>query len=247
MSTVEWAALVAVVVLAALHMAAGGMRFLAGTPRSRVLSAAGGISVAYVFVHLLPEIARGSETIEEAAEGTAPFLEEHAFLIALLGLAVFYGLERRTSASSGRHQDGQETEETDAATFWVSMASFAVYNALVGYLLLHREEDGLVQLALFAVALGLHFLVNDYGLREDHGDDYDRVGRWVLAGAILVGWGIGMATSISEAAIAVLLAFLGGGIVLNVLKEELPAERQSRFSAFALGTLVYATLLVAAA
>jgi hypothetical protein len=34
--------------------------------------------------------------------------------------------------------------------------------------------------------------------------------------------------------------------VLNVLKEELPEERQSRFLPFALGVVTYAALLVAA-
>ncbi len=41
-----------------------------------------------------------------------------------------------------------------------------------------------------------------------------------------------------------LLALLGGGIILNVLKEELPEQRESRFWAFALGGLGYAALLL---
>ena len=51
-------------------------------------------------------------------------------------------------------------------------------------------------------------------------------------------------TEISGVAIAVLTAFLGGGVILNVLKEEVPSERQSRFWAFALGMAGYATLLL---
>lgn len=39
-------------------------------------------------------------------------------------------------------------------------------------------------------------------------------------------------------------AFLGGGVVLNVLKEEVPSERQSRFWAFAAGAAGYAALLL---
>ena len=42
-----------------------------------------------------------------------------------------------------------------------------------------------------------------------------------------------------------LSAFLAGGIVLNVLKEELPEQRESHFWAFALGTGLYAALLLA--
>jgi zinc transporter ZupT len=46
-------------------------------------------------------------------------------------------------------------------------------------------------------------------------------------------------------AIALLFAFLAGGVILNVLKEELPEERQSRFWAFTLGAGFYAVLLLA--
>ncbi len=62
--------------------------------------------------------------------------------------------------------------------------------------------------------------------------------------AVLVGWGIGYTVEIPELAIPILLAFLAGGIILNVLKEELPAERKSRFWAFSLGVVVYALLLL---
>jgi zinc transporter ZupT len=53
---------------------------------------------------------------------------------------------------------------------------------------------------------------------------YRQVGRWILAAAILVGWALGSGIPLSEEAIAVLFAFLAGGLVLNVLKEELPED-----------------------
>ncbi|WP_267354083.1 MULTISPECIES: hypothetical protein [unclassified Methylobacterium] len=52
-------------------------------------------------------------------------------------------------------------------------------------------------------------------------------------------------TQVSDAAIAALTAFLGGGVILNVLKEEVPSERQSRFWAFAAGGAGYSVLLLA--
>lgn len=55
--------LLAVAVLVAVHLFSHRLRFLDGTPRSIWLSLAGGVSVAYVFVHLLPELSEGQETI----------------------------------------------------------------------------------------------------------------------------------------------------------------------------------------
>ena len=49
----------------------------------------------------------------------------------------------------------------------------------------------------------------------------------------------------SEVLLAVLFAFLAGGVIMSFLKEELPEERESSFCAFALGATLYAVLLLA--
>ena len=202
--------LVVVAVLVAVHLFSYRLRFLDGTPRSIWLSLAGGVSVAYVFVHLLPELAEGQEAIAEAAGEGLAFLKQHVYLVALLGLATFYGLDRLATESRRRN----------------------------------RLASGLDALVLFALATALHFVVNDYGLHRDQKGDYVRVGRWIIAAAVIIGWAVGLAFEVPEAAIAVLTAFLGGGIIMNVLKEELPEERQSRFWAFAAGAAAYASLLL---
>ncbi len=230
--------------LAAVHLLSGWMRFLSVLPRSRWLSAAGGISVAYVFVHLLPDLAEEQEAIREVLGESFNFLEYHVFLVALIGLAVFYGLERAAKTSRRRKRAAGEDDSTEAGVFSLHITSFALYNALIGYLLPHREEGGSGNLAFFAVAMGVHFVVNDFGLREDHRGAYERVGRWLLAAAVIAGWTVGLFFEFSEAALAVLFAFLAGGVIMNVLKEELPEERESRFWAFALGALGYAALLL---
>ena len=268
-----YAAVVAGLALALIHVVAPSLRFLAGTPRSVWLSMAGGVSVAYVFVHLLPELAEGQQHVSRAlarAAGSEPtaaphfgFAERHVYLIALLGLVAFYGLDKLAKRSRGQRPEGALAGDTaagaergrapgtdpeaatSAAVFWIHMASFGIYNALIGYLLLHREVPGLASLALFAVAMGLHFLVTDYGLAEDHRDRYRRIGRWLLALALAAGVALGSVTELAKAAIAVLVAFLAGGVILNVLKEEVPNERQSRFWAFTLGITAYAALLLA--
>ena len=59
MPVVTVVSLLAVGGLAVVHLFSSKLRFLDVTPRSIWLSIAGGISVAYVFVHLLPELAEG--------------------------------------------------------------------------------------------------------------------------------------------------------------------------------------------
>jgi hypothetical protein len=232
--------------LAGVHLFSGKLQFLGASPRSRWLSAAGGVSVAYVFVHLLPDLADEQETIREATGESLSFLEYHVYLVALVGLATFYGLERAAKVSRGKERSVGREDSTGGGVFWLHTTSFAVYNALIGYLLLHREDPGPGPLVLFAFAMGVHFVVNDYGLRRDHKGAYDRVGRWVLAAAVLAGWTVGFFFEVSEAALAVLFGFLAGGVIMNVLKEELPEERESRFWAFALGAALYSVILLVA-
>ncbi len=70
-----------------------------------------------------------------------------------------------------------------------------------------------------------------------------QIGRWVIAAAVILGWGLAIVTDIPERAIALIVAFIGGGIILNVLKEELPGERQARFIPFVAGAVLYTALL----
>lgn len=231
--------------LAIVHIYIGKLRFLNSTPRSIWLSMGSGVSVAYVFVHILPDLSEAQETIKQTLNENFTFLEHHVYLLALFGLAVFYGLERAAKVSRGRNQKAGNGDVTELEVFWLHIISFAAYNALIGYLLLPREQPGITSLLFFAFAMALHFVVNDNGLREHYKYNYDRVGRWLLAAAIIFGWIVGRSTEISQSITALLFSFLAGGVVLNVLKEELPEERESRFWAFAAGAGGYAILLLA--
>jgi hypothetical protein len=240
----ETLSLIVAVVLAVVHVIAGKLRFLDGTPRTIWLSAAGGVSVAYVFVHILPELAEAQDKFREHNTGWLAQVELHSWLLALTGLAIFYGLERLVKQHQMRTP--HEREGAAAGVFWIHTASFAVYNLLFGYLLPHREGAGVLSLSFYGVAIAFHFLVNDFGLRQDHKDRYDGIVRWVLAAALLGGYIVGRVATLPELGTSAVFALLAGGIVLNVLKEELPAERQSRFSAFAGAAAGYAALLILA-
>ncbi|HEX7004565.1 MAG TPA: hypothetical protein VF168_10310 [Trueperaceae bacterium] len=226
--------------LALIHVFSGLLRFLEGVPRNRWLSVAGGVSVAYVFLHLLPELNRGVESPDRFL----PAVEQLLYLVGLVGLAFFYGMKKLVRTS--RSNETTALSGRPATAFWLHIASFALYNLIVGYLLVHREESGFGSLLWFVVAMALHFIVNDFGLREDHKTDYHTKGRWILATAVVAGWALGESIAFPKGVVTALFAFLAGGIVLNVLSEELPEERHSRFWAFALGAGGYAALLLIA-
>lgn len=247
MTTLLVAQFMVVLSFSCIHIFAGRLRFLDEVPRSRWLSLSGGISVSYVFLHIFPELAAVQKEMIDSNFAVV-WIEHHAYLVSLLGITLFYGLERYV-LSTQREQglessDEQQKTSTGMGVFWIHIGSFILYNTLVGYLVVHRESQTLSDLGFFMVALGLHFLVNDHSLRQAHKNTYRKIGRWLLAGATLFGWGLGQITEVHTGFVGVLFAFLAGGIILNVLKEELPEKRKSRFVPFALGAAGYAVLLL---
>lgn len=233
---------VTAIAFASLHILGRRLRFLDRVPRSRLLSAAGGVAVAYVFVHLLPELAAAQETVAGRVSGPLARVDAHLYLVALLGLVVFYGLERQAMRSRSRQRQRHGVDEAETQVAWVTFGSYAAYNVVIGYLLTERGDP--VALATFAAALGIHFLVVDHGLRDRHGRNYRRWGRWLVGAATVLGWMLGVAVDVPQPAVGGVLGFLAGGVVMNTIKEELPEERQSRLSPFVAGAAGYAALLL---
>jgi hypothetical protein len=226
-------------VLAGLHLAAPRIRTFSLVPERVLGSFAGGLAIAYVFLHLLPELAAGNEAVGEALSDViepTPLFELGIFMVALTGFTVFYGLERL----SQRGRSGTER----AGAYWLHLGSFGVYNALITYGMALRVRTGLVFALLFVLAMGLHFVLTDRGLEEHYPRRFAASGRMVLAGALLLGWVLSaVAAPTSTLVVALLTALLSGSILLNVFKEELPSDRRSSFGWFLTGLLLYAALL----
>jgi zinc transporter ZupT len=231
---------------AAIHLFIGRMSVLHAARRSGWLSFCGGVAVAYVFLHVLPELAVHNAVLVRWIGEDAWLADQIVYLVALAGLLVFYGLERHVQASREANRAETGEDRPEQAVFHIHMAAFAVYNLIIGYLLLHREEPGFLSLALYAAALGVHFLSNDFGLYLHHRQEYARRVRWIMAGAVLAGWLLGLGIEVPEAALALIFAFLAGSVVMNVMKEELPEDRGARFAPFFGGTFFYGAVLLIA-
>jgi len=65
-----------------------------------------------------------------------------------------------------------------------------------------------------------------------------------LVGSVLVGAGVWSATELGRASLGLLFAFLANGIVLSVVREEVPAEREGRFWWFSAGAGCFTAILL---
>lgn len=233
------AALVATLVLAASVAYVGQFSFLSRHPRSHVLSAASGVTIGYVFLGLLPKLADGHDKLAGKAEGVLPFLEDHVFFVAMLGMLCFYTLALATWVSRRKGA----TDDASATTFWATIALYGLYVFLLGELLASTAEKDLASMAILAAALAFHFAGSDFGLRESYRDRYVERGRWILAALTMAGCVVGIVATPPSAIVAAMSAFLAGAIIVNVLYDELPDEEEAHLVPFAAGALVCGVLL----
>ena len=218
-------------------------RLGASIARRSLLSAAGGISVAYVFVDIMPQMNRMQEIVyKTSAELPLPFLSYRVYIFALIGFVTFYALENMVAVS--RPQRQASLQEDTPFVCWVHIFGFALYSVLMGYLLSVETERTLGSLVLYSLAMFVHFWVVDHSLRMEHGDFYDYFGRWIIASAVLAGWTLGIAGVSSDYVLPTLMGFLGGGVVINSIKEELPEKGEGRVLPFVFGAFGYALLLL---
>jgi hypothetical protein len=247
---VSIAALAAALLLAAVYAVRGaaGEDRLAERfwHRRRWMSLASGVSVAYVFVDVLPELAAQGEVLREAVGPAGLFGgEQRIYLFALVAFVVLYGLDHLVLSAREQRRERLEEERGDAL-YWLHLGGFAAYSALIGYLLVERAERGNEALAFYAVAMTLHFVIVNHSMLEEHGAVYRRSGHWWLAIAVLAGFLVATLSPLSEAMFARLFAVLAGGVVITSLRNELPEERTGRFWPFCIGALLFAALLLLA-
>ena len=227
---------VVAVLLAAVFVAGSHLHLL--RDRRAADSIGAGVATAYVFVHVLPELQGARAALVASAPVELWFEGIGINFLALVGFLAFYGLEHVRGRTAGSLVPARERE------FRIHIGGFAAYVVLVTYLLLHGLEHTETLLELFAIAMMFHFLAIDHHLHHEHGAAYERTGRWILAAACLLGWGIGLLLTLPPYVSALLLAFVSGGIIVNSAIMELPSEKDGRFLPFAFGALVFGAILV---
>jgi hypothetical protein len=240
--------LIGALFLAAVHLLGRHLDLRRFHHRRRWLSAAAGVSVAYVFVDMLPLMNEKQRLFVEAAQGLRlPAPEFRVHLAALLGFVVFYGLEHLVGARKLAPAPPGEAdqEQPTGLRHLLHVGGFGLYNVMMGYLLIEWSTQP-VGLALYCGALGLHFLVTDDGLRRDYGASYDRGGRWAMAACIIAGVLVAALTPVSIGALTLVVGFVAGGVVINSLKDELPSPDGGRFLPFLMGSALYAALIIVA-
>jgi hypothetical protein len=206
--------------------------------RRNVLSVSAGVSLAYVFVHLMPELAGARLTFVKSTSIPTQFNGMVVYFLALVGFLVFFSLDHFSKTARA------EAAEGDVPDFSVKVAGFAGYVCLVAYLLVNNLDNSALASTAYAVAMGVHFLTFDHGFREEPGTGYERRGHLLLAAAAPVGWALGLMFALPQAILALMLGFLSGGVIVNSMITELPSNKDGKLIPFLFGSVAYSAILI---
>lgn len=239
----EIASLIAILLLALVHLLVKEIDRLKVATRNALLSAGAGASLAYVLMRILPKLAEKQEDLMASVDtGMRGFLEHHAYLVAMTGLVVYYGISRVANYGSVKTIDGEST--TSRLALIATSVAYCAYSLLIAYLIVNRLHFGLFSIGLITFGMATLFLVSDYGLRKQWPHAYDRWMRWLLGIALIAGWGIGVWIDVSSNVVALWYAFLAGVMLITTIGEKLSIEEAGSFWPFLAGVLAFTALLL---
>ena len=228
-----------VTAIASAHWLAGKVATRPDREQVRWASFGGGAGMAYVFVHLLPELASHGQALSQApgmkAFAPTPITEALLFLIALAGIMVTYSL------------DVLATHERKAGRVARSLhtLNFAAISYLYAYSLPSLISTGLAYGILFTIAISAHVLLADRTMDARHPAIYRTRMRWVGTAALVLGLlHAALLHPVDDLHLAIATAFLGGGLLMAVFREELPAIDRARLGWLVAGTASMTSLLL---
>lgn len=239
----EWLSLAVIIGLTIIHYSSRYFTFQA-IPQPFFMSFAAGVGISYILMFMLPMIPHGYYLlVEEYNELVA----ETIYLAALLGFSLFYVIDImiiRYKEKKLKRRLSEEEEESNTQLFIAHIIFFMLYNATIGYTLSHYQMTAPYALKLFFV-FGLHFITIDWGLRHKHSYDYDRYGRKLLSASILFGYLFGSFINFSDITISLVESLLLGGMMMNVIRRELPSEYYGSVSGFLLASVLSSISFIA--
>lgn len=203
---------------------------LLGRPWPEAIKSFGaGLSVAYVVLHLLPQIGLAAATIGITVDGFDLNSATLVYLLVLVGILATLALRVIEQGSHGF-----------APRPRIAMARPLVSAMILGYLLSNKNDVEVQPIIVFAIAIGTHVAFSAHGLATEL-----RLPSIGVAFAAAIGGGflLGLVPALAEPLPTDLItALLAGGVMTTTIHEALSSKR--RLSPLFLGAIVEGTLLV---
>lgn len=204
-------------------------------------SFSGGVAVAYVFLHMLPNLVEYNKPMGEFLlknQWLTPFTELFIYIIALGGFVIYYGFDLLAERQKSK-------KHSDDLVYSLHLAMFCLYNFLITYTMSLRAYASVTATVLFTLAMALHFILTDRKFCRNYAHRFNHFGRYVLIAALFIGWLCSVIFDpVNVLVSAFMVAFLSGSVLLNVFREELPATQLINYVWFTGGAAIIALILL---
>jgi zinc transporter ZupT len=219
------AALALGILVGVVHFFSENIKPAEGRIRNRVVSFAAGISIAYLFLRLLP-----------ATYKAAFLLKEWVFAFLLAGFAVFHLVEKFTYRHAERDKLMRELKE-------IHSISFFIYYFTVGIVLELFMRVGPLDGVLFAVPVGLHAGLSSASLSEIHGDMRESLlAKIVLSLSTILGVGFAAIVGVPSLVRNILVSLIAGVMLYIIVKELLPEKEKGQPIFFVVGVVLFSAV-----
>lgn len=215
-------------IFASIHLFSHHFHRLIKGSEAVFTSFSGGLAIAYVFLHLLPEL-----------EQAGTVFGKPIYIITLLGFIIFYGVQSLV------WQNSISQKSLESRIFYIEILFLCIYNALIIYTLPEHLSAVASEIILYLVAMGLHLLVRNHGLQKKHNQRFHKIGSYALVCSLFIGcmMEVFLDSLLNNLISDMLTAILAGFILFNVFVEELPSPKKSTFLWFLVGIASYIILL----
>ena len=236
-----WIALIATLFLMLTHaLSPWFSKQLPGQGKA-FISFAGGASVGYVFLEMLPNLVEYNKPIGEYLlqnKWLTSFTELSIYIVALVAFLIYYGFDLFAERYQAEKHDNR-------IVYLLHLVMFCIYNLIITYTMSLRTLTGITYTVLFTFAMALHFVLTDRKFNRMYPSRFKHFGRVFLSISLFAGWLLSaIFDPIRVLFVAFMTAFLAGSILLNVFREELPNSDIASFRWFAFGSLLIAVILL---
>jgi hypothetical protein len=230
-----YASALSAMLLACIHLVFPRFEEAAHAIKFAWVSFTGGVAIGYVYLYLLPKLGDFTARVAANPDGQWEFLNYRAYLYSLVGFTGYFLAEQfaREGTSSARPRT------------MTLAGGFFVYNLLIGYTVATIPHADILALIVATAALALHTLGIDHQIRSAGKGSFDSFIRWLLAAALMVGWGAGVLLSVPKELVVLMTAILAGGMIANVMFEEVPRNSVEQRAPFLLGILFFTAVALA--
>jgi hypothetical protein len=200
--------------------------------KDHIVSFVAGISVTYIFLHLLPNLYEGVTNFSRSL-----------FVFVLLGFVLFHIVERFIYKFVGRGKISEDLKLNHS--LWL-----LIYDISMGIVLIGFFKFSAINGFLFFVPVFLHSALSSLSVHKIHGFDFrvkpkieNKFTKFFLSAGSIYGAMIAMIFNIGTKLSFILTGLVAGILLYVVIRETIPKEKEGNPVWFVIGVVMYSLLI----